>query len=62
LEECPPGHFAWRYGGDHECIGFKSEYHRENGGMEVFNEAGEYLTLDSPTDDVQPLEVSWGEE
>ena len=62
LEECPPGHFAWKYGGDHDCIGFKSEYHRANGESEVFNEAGEYLTLDSNTDEVQPLEVSWEEE
>lgn len=62
LEECPPGLFAWKYGGDHDCIGFKSEYSRDEGENDVFNEAGEYLTLDSPTDEVQPLEISWEEE
>ena len=62
IEECPPGYFAWIYGDDHTCIGFKSEYSRDEGDKDVFNEAGEYLTLDSPTDEVQPLEVSWEEE
>ena len=69
LEECPPGFFLWVYGGDHDCIGFKSEYPMDDGDKdhnldpnrpEVFNESGEYLS--GLVTDVQPLVVSWEEE
>ena len=53
LEECPPGPFLFKK----EHLGFKSEYRvPETGGLEVFNEAGEYYCGEGL---VQPLKVVW---
>ena len=68
LDECPPGLFTFVFGDDHNCIGFKSEYkrvialgaHQKPVEAEAFNEAGEYLTLESYAQ-VQPLIVNWEE-
>ena len=63
LDDCPPGLFTYQYGGDHNAIGFKSEYGAKDGGgyeVEAFNDAGEYLAGDPGL--VQPAEVTWGEE
>lgn len=41
LEEAPPGMILFSWG----SIGFKTEYHRQDGKPEAYNEAGEALHL-----------------
>ena len=67
VEECPPGFFAYMYGDDHNCIGFKDEYgYEQKEGLittwlaRAYNDAGEYIHAEGL--EVQPLEVSWEEE
>jgi hypothetical protein len=57
LEECPPGFFVV---GCNLC--FKTEYHKENGQVKAFNEAGEYFcSEDDRKVMVQPVVPEWEE-
>lgn len=58
LEECPPGFFVYE-----NSLCFKTEYHRSNGQVNAFNEAGEYFYCeDDQKVIIQPVIPVWEEE
>lgn len=54
LADCPPGVFVWRDEVHKFHLGFKTEYRRKDGRMEVYNEAGEAFCI---TPEVWPCEM-----
>lgn len=59
LEEMRPGAFVYKYtwkGESKMLLFFKSEYHTPSNNMEVFNEAGEYASVEA-SEVVQPVRM-----
>lgn len=53
IEECPPGFFVF----NDVHVGFKTEYHSGEGGVQAYNEAGEHFVPRKIM--VQPVYPVW---